>query len=299
MRRPDRRVPGPRAREQTGTGCRSPRPSRNVLLRRVYLDLIGLPPTREQLHAFLADPSPAAYEQVVDRLLASPQYGERWGTALDGRLALQRLVRPPRRAGRAQQLRPDLALARLDRPLAQRGQGLRPDDPRDAGRRRDRADRRGQPRGHRLPRPQLVPVELQPLDEGQRRAHRQGVPRPDVQLRPLPRPQVRPDPQEEYFAFRAFFEPLELRHDRVPGEPDPGPYPKYDYGKAYGPITSGLVRVFDEKLDAQTFLYTGGESRNIVPDRPPVAPGVPELPGRRSFRVEPVAAARGGVVPRR
>ena len=43
------------------------------------LDLIGLPPTREELHAFLADPSPDAYEKVVDRLLASPQYGERWG----------------------------------------------------------------------------------------------------------------------------------------------------------------------------------------------------------------------------
>ena len=58
-----------------------PRPeaARAVLLRRVYLDLIGLPPTPEELHAFLADESPDAYEKVVDRLLASPQYGERWG----------------------------------------------------------------------------------------------------------------------------------------------------------------------------------------------------------------------------
>src|SRR5262249_43671142 len=71
--------------------------------------------------------------------------------------------------------------------------------------------------------------------------------------------------------------------------PDPGPYPKYEYGKAYKPITSGMIRVFDEKLDAQTFLYTRGESRNIVPDRPPIAPGVPEFLGGRSFRVEPIA----------
>src|SRR5439155_2842307 len=58
-----------------------PRPEapREVQLRRVYLDLIGLPPTRAQLHAFLADKSPDAYEKVVDQLLASPQYGERWG----------------------------------------------------------------------------------------------------------------------------------------------------------------------------------------------------------------------------
>src|SRR5262245_52752884 len=49
-----------------------------TLLRRVFLDLIGLPPTRDEVHAFLSDPSPTAYETVVDRLLASPQYGERW-----------------------------------------------------------------------------------------------------------------------------------------------------------------------------------------------------------------------------
>src|SRR6185437_15991411 len=50
---------------------------RATLLRRVTLDLIGLPPTPEELDAFLADRSPTAYEKVVDRLLASPHYGER------------------------------------------------------------------------------------------------------------------------------------------------------------------------------------------------------------------------------
>ncbi len=50
-----------------------------VLLRRVHLDLVGLPPSSEQLQAFLADPSQAHYRQVVDRLLASPRHGERWG----------------------------------------------------------------------------------------------------------------------------------------------------------------------------------------------------------------------------
>ena len=48
-----------------------------TLLRRVSLDLTGLPPTPAELDAFLADPSPTAYERVVDRLLASPRYGER------------------------------------------------------------------------------------------------------------------------------------------------------------------------------------------------------------------------------
>ena len=48
------------------------------LLRRVHLDLIGLPPEPEELDAFLADPSPEAYAEIVERLLASPHYGERW-----------------------------------------------------------------------------------------------------------------------------------------------------------------------------------------------------------------------------
>jgi hypothetical protein len=49
-----------------------------TLLRRVYFDLIGLPPTPEEVAAFIADDSPGAFEAVVDKLLASPRYGERW-----------------------------------------------------------------------------------------------------------------------------------------------------------------------------------------------------------------------------
>ncbi len=51
---------------------------RYTLIRRVYLDLIGLPPTPEQVQAFVNDKSPEAYAKVVDELLASPHYGERW-----------------------------------------------------------------------------------------------------------------------------------------------------------------------------------------------------------------------------
>ncbi|GAA4438149.1 PSD1 and planctomycete cytochrome C domain-containing protein [Bremerella cremea] len=50
-----------------------------TLLRRVYFDLTGMPPTREQLEAYLSDPSPEALAQVVDQLLASPRFGEHWG----------------------------------------------------------------------------------------------------------------------------------------------------------------------------------------------------------------------------
>lgn len=52
---------------------------RQTLIRRVYFDLIGLPPTPEQIDEFVNDPQPDAYERLVDRLLASSQFGERWG----------------------------------------------------------------------------------------------------------------------------------------------------------------------------------------------------------------------------
>jgi mono/diheme cytochrome c family protein len=55
-----------------------PEADKATLLRRVSLDLTGLPPTLQELDAFLADPSPDAYAKQVDRLLASPHYGERW-----------------------------------------------------------------------------------------------------------------------------------------------------------------------------------------------------------------------------
>ncbi|HEY6393237.1 MAG TPA: DUF1549 and DUF1553 domain-containing protein, partial [Bryobacteraceae bacterium] len=57
----------------------NPPADRITLIRRAYLDLTGLPPSPEEVEAFLADTSPAAFEKVVDKLLASPQYGERWG----------------------------------------------------------------------------------------------------------------------------------------------------------------------------------------------------------------------------
>src|SRR5690606_9311527 len=57
----------------------APPADKSILIRRATLDLTGLPPTEEEVRAFLADQSPDAYAKVVDRLLASPRYGERWG----------------------------------------------------------------------------------------------------------------------------------------------------------------------------------------------------------------------------
>ena len=57
----------------------APEADRRTLLRRVYFDLTGLPPTYAEIKAFVEDQSPDAYTKVVDALLASPRYGEKWG----------------------------------------------------------------------------------------------------------------------------------------------------------------------------------------------------------------------------
>src|SRR5262249_37012880 len=57
----------------------SPEADRATLLRRVWLDLTGLVPTPEEVKQFVEDPSPRAYEMVVESLLKNPHYGERWG----------------------------------------------------------------------------------------------------------------------------------------------------------------------------------------------------------------------------
>src|SRR5207247_1041160 len=57
----------------------SPEASRVTLIRRLSLDLLGLPPAPEDVQAFVKDERPAAYDELVERLLRSPHFGERWG----------------------------------------------------------------------------------------------------------------------------------------------------------------------------------------------------------------------------
>lgn len=264
-----------------------PETDRATLLRRVSFDLTGLPPTPEDLRAFLADGSPDAYEKVVDRLLASPQYGERWGRRwLD-------VWRYSDWYGRRSV--PDV--------LNSYGQVWRW---RDWVVRSLNADR-----GYdEMVRMMLAADEFAPGDDAEAvatgflvrnffRWNYNNWMRDNVEhtakaflgltLNCCHCHDHKYDPvtQEEYFRFRAVFEPLEIRHDRWPGEPDPGVYPKYSYGAAYKPITSGMVRVTDERPDAKTFFYAGGDERNVVKGREPVPPGVPASLGGR-FVVEPV-----------
>ncbi|MBI86329.1 MAG: colicin uptake protein [Planctomycetaceae bacterium] len=277
------------AKQHQERGLTPLRPAENhVLLRRVYLDLIGLPPSREQLADFLNDKSPDAYEKVVNRLLNSPQYGERWG-------------------------RHWMDVWRYSDWYGRRGV---PDCLNSYGqiwRWRDWIVRSlNENKGYdRMVMEMLAADEIAPDDEENivatgfivRNFYRwnyntwmkdivehTGKAFLGLTLNCCHCHDHKYDPiaNEEYFRFRAFFEPIEIRHDRVVGEPDPGPYPEYTYGAAYKPIGSGLVRIMDVKLDAQTFVYTDGESRNVVPDQPPVIPAGPAVLGVGDFKIEPV-----------
>jgi hypothetical protein len=276
-----------------------PAADKATLLRRVYLDLKGLPPSADELQAFLQDNSPAAYEQVVERLLASPQHGERWARHwMD-------VWRYSDWYGRRSV--PDVMNSY---PMVWRWRdwivrSLNDDKPYD-----------------QMVMEMLAADELLPADDQNIVAtgylvrswfkwnyetwkkdlvEHTGKAFLGLTLNCCQCHDHKYDPirQEEYFQFRAFFEPLELRHDRVPGEPDPGPFEKYIYAKSYGPIKSGMVRVFDDYLDAETFMFAKGDSRLRMEGKPPVTPGAPAVLGGNSLltkqMVLPITAAYPGL----
>jgi hypothetical protein len=258
----------------------TPRPeaSKAVLLRRVYLDLTGLPPTPDEVHAFLDDKSDDAYEKVVDKLLASPRYGERWGRHwMD-------VWRYSDWAGWGDQVRDsqphiwkwrDWIVESLnadkgyDRMVVEMlaADELAPDDP-DALR----------ATGYLVRNYKLLSREkwmrdtvehtfmgFQGVTIGCARCH-------DHMYDPLL--------QKEYYQIRAIFEPYKVRIDRIPCQPDVN--------------KDGLARIYDAEPDAPTYLFIRGDDR--TPDKTPLPPGVPELVGG-VFKAEPVKLPRDAYAP--
>jgi hypothetical protein len=250
-----------------------PRPpaAKEVLLRRVYIDLTGLPPTPAELHAFLSDTSPDAYEKVVDRLLASPRYGERWGRHwMD-------VWRYSDWAGFGPQVRDS-------KPYIWRWRDWI-------------IESLNQDRGYdRMVLEMLAADELVPGDNQALRATGYLV----RNYKLLSREKWMEDAvehtaqaflgitlkcarchdhmydpftQKEYYQFRAIFEPYNVRDDPLPGEPDV----KKD----------ALVRVFDKDLAVLTYLFVRGDDRN--PDKSKALPAaVPDSLGGDAYHVEPV-----------
>ncbi len=254
----------------------APRPEAppHVLLRRVYLDLIGLPPTREEMRAFLADRSPDAYEKAVERLLESPRYGERWGRHwMD-------VWRYSDWAGYGAEVRDSKKHIWHWRDWIV--ESLNGDKPYD-----------------RMVQEMLAADELAPADPDALRAtgflvrnwylynrnvwldrivEHTGKAFLGVTLNCAKCHDHFYDPltMRDYYAFRAIFEPHDVRTDRVPGTADIN--------------LDGLPRVYDANLSAPTYVFERGDAAR--PDRSKViAPGVPEALGG-AFRPAPVQLPR-------
>ena len=260
-----------------------------VLLRRVYLDLIGLPPSRLDLHEFSTDESPDALEKVVDRLLASPPYGERWGRHwMDvwryadwyGRRYVPDVWNSAPQIWRwrdwiVKSLNADKSYARMVAEMLA-GDEIAPED-----------DEAGYATGYLI----RNWYALNPNDWMRSNVEHTGKAFLGLTFNCAHCHDHKYDPitQIDYFRLRAFFEPISIRQDRVAGEPDPGPFQEYDYSVLRKVNRLGGVRIFDKTPEAMTWFYTGGDERNRVTERGTIAPGLPEFLSDDSFKITSVS----------
>ncbi|MFN4260171.1 MAG: DUF1553 domain-containing protein [Gemmataceae bacterium] len=247
-----------------------PPAGKEVLLRRVYLDLIGLPPTRAELHAFLNDPAPDAYEKVVDQLLSRPEYGERWGrhwmdvwrySDWSGYGSEVRESQPHIWHWRdwiIESLNDDKGYERMVMEMLA-GDELAPTDP-DTLRATGFLVRNW----YRFNRDAWLDKTVEHTAKAFL-----GL---TVDCCKCHEHKYDPMAQEVFYQFRAVFEPHQVRTDRLPGQPD---------------LTkNGLPRVYDANLTTPTYLFIRGNEKN--PDKSqPIAPAVPDVLGGQ-FVIEPV-----------
>jgi mono/diheme cytochrome c family protein len=254
------------AAQETRGLTAAPEADPRVLLRRVYLDLIGLPPTPAEIHAFLSDPSKSAYDKVVDRLLASPRYGERWGRHwMDiwrysdwyGNRKSEDLRNSQRHIWRWRDWIVDSRM--IVEMLA--GDELAPDDPKVLA-----------ATGY-LARSYFLKNRntwLQDVVEYSSGAFL-GL---TLKCARCHSHKYDPIPQTDYYRFRAFFEPYDVRVDRVAGEVDV--------------LKNGLVHSYDADSTTPTYRFVRGSEQS--PDTAnPLKPGVPSLFGNIELKIEPVA----------
>jgi len=260
-----------------------------VLLRRVHLDLVGLPPTRAELHAFLADPSPTAYAAIVDDLLSRPQHGERWARhwmdvwrysdwygrryVNDVRNSFPHIWRW--RDWIVNSLNSDKGYDDMVREMLAADE-LSPDND-------DTVVATGfiARNWYSLNYDQWMRDLVEHTGKAFLGLRTNCALCHDHKYDPLT--------QEEYFKLRAFFEPLEMRHDRVPGGPALPKLLRYTPGSgaSLSPTAAGLARVYEETPDAQTFMYSMGDQR-LRMDRPPVTPGTPAFLGGDPLDIKPI-----------
>jgi hypothetical protein len=253
---------------------------RSTLLRRVYLDLIGLPPSRAELHAFLADQTPDAFERIVDRLLDRPEYGERWGRHwmdvwryCDWHGSGNEIRYSQRHIWRwrdwiVRSLNTDKGYDRMIVEMLA-GDEIAPDDP-DVVAATGFVIRNWYKFDRNVWMRELVEhtaAGFLGMTLKCARCH-------DHKFDPIS--------QEEYYRFRAFFEPHHVRIDRVSAATE------FESFVDVGPVLKdALARAYDKTLDAPTYVFQRGDDRYPLKERP-LTPGVPQVLDGRTIDVQPV-----------
>ncbi len=248
-----------------------PPAEKGIWLRRVTLDLIGVPPTDADRSAFEADRSPDACEKVVDRLLASPHHGERWGRhwldvwRYSDWWGLGQELRNSQkhiwhwRDWVVESLNQDVGYDEMIRAMLAADEQT----PNDLGRLRATGF---------LARPYFLFNRNTWLEEVVEHTGKAFL---GLTLNCAKCHDHKYDPigQPDYYRFRAFFEPYQLRTDVLPGSTDLD--------------RDGLPRAFDGNPDAPTFLFIRGDERRPRKDRP-IKPGLPALLAPEGITIEPV-----------
>ena len=270
--------------EQRELARLSPQPEapRAVLLRRLYLDLLGLPPTPDAIAAFEADSTPDWYEKVVDRLLEDPRHGERWARhwmdiwrysdwwGLGDQLRNSQKHIWHWRDWIVESVNADLPYDEMLREMLAADE-LHPNDP---GKLRATGF---------LARNYFLFNRNQWMDETVEHVGK-GFLGLTLNCAKCHDHKYDPISQVDYYRMRAFFEPYHARLDVVPGEPD---------------LTrDGIPRVFDGRPETPTYRFIRGQENN--PDKAtPIAPGIPAMFNFRTLEVRSVALPPEAWVPAR
>jgi mono/diheme cytochrome c family protein len=253
---------------------------KRLLLRRLTLDLTGLPPTTRDIDAFLNDDSPRAYEHVVDRLLESPQYGEHWGRhfldiwrysdwwGLGAELRNSQKHIWHWRDWVVENLNADTGYDEMIRQM------LAADElyPTDLSKLRAT--------GY-LARPYFLFNRTSWLDEVIEHTGKGflGLTFNCAKCHDHKFDAIR---QDDYYRLRAFFEPYQVRTDMAPGQ--------VDFAQ------DGIPRAFDCNLDAPTYKHERGDERRPI-TKAPLTPGLPALLAFADFKIQPRELPRKGYRP--
>ena len=237
-----------------------PPAKKSLLLRRVYLDLIGLPPNREQLRTFLSDDSPDAYERVVDQLLESRHYGERWGrhwmdvwrysdwTGFGNEIRYSQPHIWRWRDWIVESLNADKGYDRMILEMLAADE-LSPRDERAI-----RATGFLARNWYKFDRDSWLDDTIEHTCKALLAMTMKCARCHDHKYDPIS--------QLEYYQLRSVFEPYDVRTDHTRGETDLQKH--------------GVARVYDAKLDRATYLYERGDPKQ--PDKSQaIAPGVPSV----------------------